>query len=52
MKPIYTIGICQKCFKEKPLKNGFCVDCQEEYNGLELPEFMKDLFNFGEDKNE
>ena len=43
----YEFGRCKKCFKNnRPLKNGYCIDC-------ELNNVIDDLFNmFSKDKNE
>ena len=41
----YELGICEKCKEAKPLRNGYCIDCQNE---IGLPDFFKDIFN--EDK--
>lgn len=51
MSTLYTWGNCLNCNMYKPLKNGYCNDCQAENNNLNTPDFLKDLFNFG-DNNE
>jgi len=33
---------CSICGKEKALKNGICVDCNDS---IELPEFFRNLFD-------
>ncbi len=45
----YEFGKCSYCGKEKPLKNGVCVDCKDK---VEFPEFFKDLFGGFKEKNE
>ena len=36
----YGFGRCIKCNKEKPLKNGYCINCKNN-----LPDCFKDIFN-------
>lgn len=40
-KDDYFFGKCAICNKDKPLKNGVCVDCADK---VDVPEFMEELF--------
>ncbi len=37
----YKFGKCTYCGKDKPLRDGICVDCNKN---VDLPDFFKDLF--------
>jgi hypothetical protein len=37
----YKFGECLYCHEDKPLKDGVCLECQDN---VELPDFMKNLF--------
>ena len=38
----YTFGRCKNCGKEVPLKNGYCVSCQDK--NVDLPPGFEELF--------
>ena len=40
---IYTFGMCKNCKENKPLKNGYCIDCEKKQP--KMPEFFKDIFD-------
>jgi len=43
----YTLGQCQICGKTAALKNNVCVDCEK---GIEVPDFIEDLFKGDKDE--
>ena len=51
MNEQYTIGKCDICGKDKPLKNGLCPQCQA-IDTNKIPDILKQIFgmNKGEKK--
>lgn len=52
----YYFGYCIKCKKWKPLKNGYCIECYNEFGNLNsIEELFGDIFKgdiFKGDNNE
>jgi hypothetical protein len=44
----YKFGLCKICHKWAALCNDICLPCS---NTLDLPDFMKDLFNFDQNRS-
>lgn len=45
---IYRFGECVYCHKPRALKNGKCSACSV----IDMPDFLKDIFNDKEKRNE
>lgn len=44
----YYFGVCEQCKLERPLKNGYCIDCEKKQP--KMPEYFKDIFgNFNKE---